>query len=833
VGTYLITGGLTGVGLRIAQGLLDRGARHVLLVGRRPPSAEAQGQIDAWNQQGAVVKTAQADVADATALAAVLAAIDPSQPLRGLIHSVGVLEDAALVQQDWTRFAKVLAPKMLGAWHLHALTQDLPLDFFVLFSSMAGFLGSRGQANHAAANTFLDAFAAYRRARGLKASSIAWGAWSEIGAAAELIRRGGGERLAAQGFGIIAPEQGVKAFAEVLGLDKALIGVVPIDWAVFARQWARSDPFFSGLLATARQQPEARIQAGEDWRERLAATPAAALPECLLAYLEAQAVEILGFGPEESLDGNQPLNQVGLDSLMSIDLRSRVTRDLGLTLPVDVFMDASIAQLSARLATALANESAPAESPVTIPSVSRLGALPLSFMQEEVWRRSQIPALKGVYNLLSRFRFTGRLDRGVLRQSLDALVARHEILRTTYAVVDARPAQIIGPPAEVPLAVTDLRTLPEAAKAQAIERLATEEEGRPFDLERGPLLRAHLLELGDAAHLLLVATHHIAVDAWSINLLFTELGALYAAGIRGEPMALPAESIQYADFAHWQRATHTPETLVSRQAYWRELLAVPPPPLNLPTDHPRPAEQGEQTYPAGCARVELPPALIQDLKALGREHGATFYMVLLAAYAALLYRHGGCEDILIGAPTSKRNHPALERLVGHFAGRSWLRVDLAGNPSFLEALARTKRVVLSALENQYLTLRQWLDAVAGQVEGFSSRPLYAEATFNLWPPISGDIELPGACLSPIPIEYKVVHTDVALNLWEEPAADGALLKGFWLYRRDLFDPPRVERMVADFRALLEAAAADPAQSVTAIRLRSSSLRSLPLEKGEI
>jgi non-ribosomal peptide synthetase component F len=298
-------------------------------------------------------------------------------------------------------------------------------------------------------------------------------------------------------------------------------------------------------------------------------------------------------------------------------------------------------------------------------------------------------------------------------------------------------------------------------------------------------------------------------------------------------MALPAESIQYADFAHWQRATHTPETLVSRQAYWRELLAVPPPPLNLPTDHPRPAEQGEQTYPAGCARVELPPALIQDLKALGREHGATFYMVLLAAYAALLYRHGGCEDILIGAPTSKRNHPALERLVGHFAGRSWLRVDLAGNPSFLEALARTKRVVLSALENQYLTLRQWLDAVAGQVEGFSSRPLYAEATFNLWPPISGDIELPGACLSPIPIEYKVVHTDVALNLWEEPAADGALLKGFWLYRRDLFDPPRVERMVADFRALLEAAAADPAQSVTAIRLRSSSLRSLPLEKGEI
>jgi len=541
---------------------------------------------------------------------------------------------------------------------------------------------------------------------------------------------------------------------------------------------------------------------GSDHRHALlASVPPGEHSTRIVAYLGEQVVRLLRQDSGVTPDFRCSLSQLGLDSLMIIDLRNRVTHDLAVTLPVATFLDTGILGLAETLAAALATETGTGDT--AIMPVPRDPTPPLSYSQEEVWRRSQNPALKGVYNLLFRVGFTGRLDTEALYQGFVALIERHELLRTTFPTLDGMPVQVIAPTAAVSWTVMDLSALPDAERAQQSERLAEAEERREFDLAQGPLLRATLLHLGETGYLLLIAAHHIILDAWSVNVLLTELGTLYTARVSGYPAVLPLQPIQYADFAAWQRRVHTPESLMPRLSYWQALLSDLPPDLDLPTDRPRSPETEEQTHPAGIEWLRLPPELVRCLKDLGRHHDATFYTVLLAGYAALLGQRSRCEGLVIGTPTSKRDRPELETLLGHLAGRSWLRLDLSGEPTFAELLQRTRQAVLEALVHQYLTLRQWLEATAGHLTWCPQRPLTSRASFNLWPPMTPTIELPDATLQFMPPEYKTIHTDIALNLWEVPAGDGTALHGFWLYRTDLFEPASIASLVADYGHLLQ------------------------------
>lgn len=799
--SYLITGGLGGLGLCIARWLAEQGAGHLVLTGRRPPGEAARHALDGLRGLGAKLTVAQADAGDPARMAAVLEAIPPGLPLRGVVHSAGALQDAALAHQDWASFLKVLRPKAAGAWNLHRLTQGLPLDFFVLFSSMAGLLGNRGQANHAAANAFLDAFAAYRRARGLPGLSVAWGGWSEVGAAAAMLRQEG-TRLAALGQGVIPPEQGVQAFAELLQADAPpLVGVVPIDWRRFdtSATWC----------ADLRPQAETRVPSTAPgmegnvlaWLDSLA--PVARATE-LVGYLRSQVEAILG---GSLADAAQPLNRLGLDSLMSIDLRGRVSRDLGITLPVTRYLDASLASLVLALAGAWPSQ-APAEDAAVIPRLPRDGGdLPLSFIQEEVWWRSQSPELRGVYNLSTRIVLEGRLDAGALRQALRALAERHECLRTVFPAVDGQPVARVVPAAA--LAELDLRGLPEAGRAAELDRLVEAEDAYDFDLALGPLLRFSLACLGGEQHCLVMSTHHILVDAWSVNLLMRELGECYAAVLEGRASQLPPLPIEYADFAAWQRRWHTPEYLMSEAQYWRNLMDDPPPPLRLPTDYPRLDEAGDKTRPAGAHWIELPETLVNALKALAQAHGTTLYVVLLSSYAALLRKRSGNDRILIGTPTSKRTHPLLESMAGHFAGRSWLHLRTGSAATFAELLAHVREVVLAAIEHQALTLRQWLRATEGHRDWRPAVPLHAEAVFNLLPPLDSAIALPGLTMASAPREYLVVNADMSLTLWEDQKAGASGLRGFWTYRVDLFKPTTIAGMTLEWQDYLETVAANP------------------------
>ena len=341
---YLITGGLAGLGLQFARWVVEKGGRHLVLTGRSEPSEEALAAIRGLEGMGAEVVVARGDVSDPAHLKEIFAKFGHSlPPLRGIIHSAGMLDDGVLVQQTWERFANVLAPKVAGTWHLHTLSQGMPLDFFVLFSSAVSILGSPGQGNHAAACAFEDAFAHYRRALGLPALSINWGPWAEIGAAT---RRNVNERLRTQGFQAIAPRQGLKIFEELLGRELTQIAVISADWPRYFGSLpdrSRSE-FFSDLetLARSRRPPEPPSAPPKPaLLRRLNEAPPNSRRKLLLEFVRSQAIKLLGLDPTQPLDDRQPLSDLGLDSLMAVELRSLLSAELELnrSLPATLVFD--------------------------------------------------------------------------------------------------------------------------------------------------------------------------------------------------------------------------------------------------------------------------------------------------------------------------------------------------------------------------------------------------------------------------------------------------------------------------------------------------------------
>ena len=322
--TYLITGGLGGLGLRLATWMVSRGARHLVLLGRSPAKPEAQQLLDRLRQQGAQITVAQADVTVAERVCQVLQEIDPSTPLRGIIHAAGVLDDGVLMQQSWERFAPVLAPKVQGAWHLHEQTREVPLDFFVVFSSDAALLGSGGQANHAAANACLDAFAYDRRAHGEPALSISWGGWSEIGAAAlpPMV-----ERIHIQGMDLLSPETGLQVLESALQSEVTYLNATPIDWHRFRTYLPSGGPFWADvqrpeLLAQCTASIPATFDTADERRQ------------FLHTMVCEHVAQLLGATPAEvGADLHRTFFDLGLDSLTSLELRNSLQTRLGCQLP--------------------------------------------------------------------------------------------------------------------------------------------------------------------------------------------------------------------------------------------------------------------------------------------------------------------------------------------------------------------------------------------------------------------------------------------------------------------------------------------------------------------
>ena len=328
------------------------------------------------------------------------------------------------------------------------------------------------------------------------------------------------------------------------------------------------------------------------------------------------------------------------------------------------------------------------------PRASGSNSASLSFAQQRLWLIDQLEPGNAMYNSPVALRLTGCLNVTALERTLSEIVRRHELLRTTFSVIDDQPVQVVAPPSALTLPIVDLSELPKAKRELVAHRLAAEEAQRPFNLSVGPLLRASLVRLGAEEHIALFTLHHIVSDAWSTSIFVREVGALYEAFLNGRPSPLAELPIQYADFAVWQHEWMQ-ETLAKEVAYWRKQLAGAPPTLELPADHPRPATQSHR---GAVVTWTLPVSLTNSLKELSKREGFTLFMILLGAFEVLLHRYTGQTDIIVGTPIAGRNRSEVENLIGFFINTLVLRTKLDGKSSFRELL-RQARVHIVEVRN--------------------------------------------------------------------------------------------------------------------------------------
>ncbi|HEX3128845.1 MAG TPA: amino acid adenylation domain-containing protein [Thermoanaerobaculia bacterium] len=477
---------------------------------------------------------------------------------------------------------------------------------------------------------------------------------------------------------------------------------------------------------------------------------------------------------------------LGGHSLLATRLSSRVREAFGVELPLRAFFEASVLSDQARRIDEATMSSAP-----PIPRRTDGGPAPLSFAQERLWFIDRLTPGSPLYNMPSALRLTGEVDVALLETALREIAHRHEVLRATFLEIDGEPRQVVDPEVRLRLPVIDLRALPDS-EAEAL-RLAAEEAVRPFDLRRGPLLRAGLVRLDERDWLALFNLHHIAGDGWSFGILVQELSALYAG------RSLPGLPVQYADFAAWQRQWLQDEVLEAQLAWWRAELDGAPALLELPTDRPRPAVQ---SYRGAVEAVALPANLAASLAEVARREGATLFMTLLAGFEALLARYTGQDDLLVGSPVAGRGRLELEGLIGFFVNTLVLRGRLA-DAGFQEILGRVRTSALGAFAHQDLPFERLVEEL--RVERSLAHSPLVQVTFALQNLPSGAVELPGLLLAPADAQGSTAKFDLTLSLSET----GGTLTGGVEYASDLFDRATIVRLLGHFETLLAGAVEDP------------------------
>ena len=447
----------------------------------------------------------------------------------------------------------------------------------------------------------------------------------------------------------------------------------------------------------------------------------------------------------------------------------------------------------------------------------RDGPIRCSFAQERLWFLDQLEPDSAGYVIPYGVSIHGGLDTRALTRALQELLTRHESLRTGFGSENESPVQWIASDALLNIETIDLTTIVGASdRDRETKRILREEAERPFDLTRPPLFRARLLRLSENEHVLLLVLHHIVTDAWSFGVLFKELGATYEAFVAGRPSPLPELTIQYADFAVWQRDWFSGEILDRQLAFWRKQLAGASGVLELPTDRPRPARQ---TYRGAHRRMTFSRATSDSLNQLARREGATFFMVLFAAFNVLLARYTGEQDIIVGSPIANRGRPELESLVGFFVNTLPLRTDLSGDPTFRELLRRVREVALEAYAHQDLPFERLVRDLRPERE-LGRNPLF-QVMLILQNTPRRPLKLHGLTLEPLEMDTGTTIFDVTASLAEEQ--NGSLSCSIE-YSRDLFDPATIGRMGNHFRILLEAIVADPDTRISALRLLTESER---------
>ncbi|MBN3925206.1 condensation domain-containing protein [Nostoc sp. NMS4] len=548
-------------------------------------------------------------------------------------------------------------------------------------------------------------------------------------------------------------------------------------------------------------------------------------PTNIETYLQQLVAQVLSV-PLEQVNTQKPLSNLGIDSLQTFDLKNRIQQDVGISISAVDLFEASIAEIVKLVLTTKITTTNHKLQPVP-----RDGELPLCLAQERLWFLDQLEPGNPFYNVAIAIRLTGKLNLAIVEQSLNEIIKRHESLRTTFTPIDGRPIQVIHESVKLKLSILQ-------NSDSDIQSFILQESQKPFDLSQLPLLRATLLHLKEDEHLLLITIHHIISDGWSIGLLIQELATIYAAFSLGKPSPLAELSIQYADYAYWQRQWLQTDILQPQLDYWKQQLSGSAPLLQLPTDRPRPAIQ---TFKGKKEFFTIAGEIKEAVKNLNKQEGVTLFMTLLAVFKTLLYCYDKQDNILVGSPILGRNWQETENLIGFFINTLVFRTDFSGNPSFREVLQRLRACALDAYAHQDLPFEKLVEELQPE-RNLSYNPLF-QVMFILQNAPIPDIEINNLNIHPEEVDVGTSKFDLKFSIWE--GSEG--FQGSLEYKTDLFKSTTIIRTIEHFEILLKLVVDNPniqvselgkllnindqkQQLIEAKELESTSLQKLKLTK---
>lgn len=797
---YLVTGGLRGFGLATAKWLVDLGARNLVLVSR---SGEAPAEdLEAMRATGARVFPLATDVTLREGVAAALREVEKlGAPLRGVIHAAGVIDDALVVQLELDRIRRVFEPKVLGAWHLHELTRDAALDFFVSFSSVAASLGSVGQAHYAGANRALEALADLRRSQGRPALTIAWGAIGEIGYLAH--HADVARFLTQSGVNLIPIKDALAALGELLERNCSTIVYADVRWPALAR----ANPGLAVVprLAELVSYNQGEHRSGQHLRAKVLATEMEGRATLILQFLREQIAAVLKISPA-SVEIDRPLSDIGLDSLTSFELKNRVEAQLGITLAIGAFLQKPTAQHITKAILDKIDSSATDSAAAS--SSNDDGSTPLmSIGQQALWFVEHFSPGSPAYGLAMCVAVRPRIDSALMAIAYQQVLARHDSLLMSF------PGDINGPlptaldPAEFRVDCQDVTQWTDGAFREEIDR----EANRAFDLGAEPLVRLHHYQRADD-DVLLLHVHHIVADATSIAIMVEQMLEAYSALRAGVQVRWSAPARGYSDFVNWQKNATSGPVGEAHLRFWAKELAGAPIVTALPTDYPRPPNQ---RGPGSSIKISIPNSLSERLIATARDQGTTLFALLFSAFNVLLHELTGDTDFVVGVPVSGRIRPEFEDAVGYLVNPVPIRTQFEATQSFKTLLSSMDASVRNALEHQEFPFSRLVSELQLPRDPFRS-PLF-QVMFAMERSAALDssgfavtlLNTEGASIDIREFKIEALatrrdRTQFELTFLLEEF--GGEIYGVVDYRTDLWDAKTIDRFVVRYEAILEGVA---------------------------
>ncbi len=800
---YLITGGLGGLGMETCRWMADHGARHIVLVGRRPPDEPTRLELETLREGGVELVVMQADVAEEQQMLAVFERVRSLRiELRGVVHAAGMPGYAPLAELEAKAVAEIFRAKLAGAWVLHKLTRNTPLDFFICYSSMTSVWGAEKQTHYTAANQFIDALAHYRAAQGLPALTLNWGPIAGRG----MFRADYTRALLGMGIRPMQPRHMAAALSRAPAMCKPQLIVADIDWRMFrdvyeARGGRRLFALLEPVTAAAPSRPGAE--------------PAVMVADADTGAIIIQSIALaLKTGPA-SIDVSQPLVDMGLDSLMALDLRNRLFTHTGVQVPVSMLLGgASVTALTQHILAARAQVAhASATEPIADAAPS-LEDRQMSYGQRALWFIHCLAPESPAYNLMLALTIAHGTTTARLQQAVSSLAARHESLRTVFIGGPDGPLMRVNPHAGISVAVTDAATW----SREALDANLAAEADRPFRLDQGPLTRFSLWRNcptepdGTRSDLLVMASHHIVTDFASLDMLVSDLDALYREpdGDAGARPAPPQKS--YADYVRWEADLAQGDYGERAWGYWRKQLGGDIPVLDLPTDRPRTASR---TYRGAAYATGLEPELCRALKAAAAAEHATPFMLALAAYQALLAYCTGQHDFLVGMHGDNRGRPEFERMAGYCVNQLVIRAALAENPDLRTLLRRVRQSMLEAMEFRHYPFPLLVEKLQPARDP-SRSPLFDVDI--VWDQARGSEASAGAAHGLVRSLYYSDQRGADFDLMLTIVDMGGPYRIVWRFNTDLYDERTIRTMAGLYTDILKLFITNPEQRLADLRL---------------